>query len=95
MGRLYEIVLVRIQVQYYSVYYTVVSIKQCPNCTVVIKFTLYTVQFVILYEKHVIPNHCRNSLARRNYIVSNLQNSQVEVCFCALRNTPSKNVLSR
>ena len=26
--------------------------------------------------------------ARRNYIASNLQNSQVEVCFCALRNTP-------
>ena len=33
-------------------------------------------------------NHRRNSLARRNYIASNLQNSQVEVCFCALRNTP-------
>ena len=29
-----------------------------------------------------------NSLARRNYIASNLQNSQVEVWFCALRNTP-------
>ena len=29
-----------------------------------------------------------NSLARRNYIASNLQISQVEICFCALRNTP-------
>ena len=29
-----------------------------------------------------------NSLARRNYIAGNLQNSQVGVCFCALRNTP-------
>ena len=28
------------------------------------------------------------SLARRNYIANNLQNSQVEVWFCALRNTP-------
>ena len=33
-------------------------------------------------------NHRRNSLARRNYIANNLQNSQVEVCFCAWRNTP-------
>ena len=37
---------------------------------------------------YIIPNHLRHSLARRNYIASNLQNSQVEVCFCALRNTP-------
>ena len=29
-----------------------------------------------------------NSLAQRNYIANNLQNSQVEVCSCALRNTP-------
>ena len=35
----------------------------------------------------IIPNHRRNALARRNYITSNLQNSQVEVCFarCAIR----------
>ena len=36
----------------------------------------------------LIPNHRRNSLARRNYIASNLQNSKVEVSSCALRNTP-------
>ena len=36
----------------------------------------------------IIPNYRRNSLARRNYIASNLQNSHVEVCICALRNTP-------
>ena len=28
---------------------------------------------------YMIPNHRRNSLPRRNYISSNLQNSQVEV----------------
>ena len=36
----------------------------------------------------IYRNHRRNALTRRNYIASNLQNSQVEVHFCALRNTP-------
>ena len=39
--------------------------------------------FILVY-----PNHRRNTLARRNYIASNLQDSQVEVCFCALRIPP-------
>ena len=43
---------------------------------------MYTISFI------VYPHYRLNSLARRNYIASNLQNSQVEVCFCALRNTP-------
>ena len=38
--------------------------------------------------KIIYPNYRLNSLARRNYIASNLQNSQVEVSFCTLRNTP-------
>ena len=37
---------------------------------------------------YIYPNHRRNTLARRNYIASNLQDSQVEVCFCALRIPP-------
>ena len=41
-----------------------------------------------IFTKYIIPNHRRNSLGLRNYIASNLQNSQVEVCFCTLRNTP-------
>ena len=48
----------------------------CVHCT--LHSTLYI----------VYPNHRRNSFAWHNYIASNLQNSQVEVCFCALRNTP-------
>ena len=42
----------------------------------------------ILEEILHMANFRDNSLPRRNYIVSNLQSSQVEVCFCALRNTP-------
>ena len=41
-----------------------------------------------IYPNEHFPNKKNNSLARRKYIASNLQNSQVEVCFCALRNTP-------
>ena len=37
---------------------------------------------------YLYPNHRLNSLSLRNYIAGNLQNSQVEVYFCALRNTP-------
>ena len=35
---------------------------------------------------YVYPNYCLNSVVQCNYIASNLQNSQIEVCFCMLCN---------
>ena len=46
------------------------------------------VKIKIYTDIHIYPNHRRNKLARRNYIASNLQDSQVEVCFCVLRIPP-------
>ena len=42
----------------------------------------------IVYIVHCINYYLPRALGRRNYIANNLQNSHVEMHFCALRNTP-------
>ena len=39
-------------------------------------------------KRNYTPNIVVMDSRGENYIASNLQNSQVEVCFCTLRNTP-------
>ena len=42
----------------------------------------------IFFTKSINNYYLLWALTRRNYIANNLKNSHVEVCFCALRNTP-------
>ena len=48
---------------------------------------IYIHKYITIHT-HIYPNHRHNTLAWCNYIASNLQDSQVEVCFCALRIPP-------
>ena len=59
----------------YIVQYTIYNIVQCT-------YSRY------MYISNYTPSIVLIQIARLNYIASNLQNSQVEVCFYALRNTP-------